>query len=258
MPKSQNFESLEEAILSYLTMDGTKKAIAAAKGKVTRIVNTLAIDMPGREFRQKVLDILEKQTPLSTSFQMRLEVLKERFTYKSFYVDGIAVFGWWSEEQHQAERLPLDRLTKSYEVSFGGWTSEQIYEWKKLGFDTAQCLPVKFYYERQLEVEFDVKASLFWQKHGYALPCRLQYHRAYEDPQETALHVDRSIISAGFWCAYKWWEGCKWWYMERHPEWFSDDEMWPFEKPPSPPDNLQAAVIGGTNKDYWESVKFKI
>lgn len=91
----------------------------------------------------------------------------------------------------------------------------------------------------------------FWLKYGYALPCDLPWHRGkIDNTYGECLWVDRSIISAGWWCAYKWWPDCQWWYYERHPEWFTDMDWWPaYEEPKpqrfSPIDDPYAAVLGG-------------
>jgi hypothetical protein len=248
-------EKLREAIRSYLLQDGSSRKIASAKGRITKLVNESAADLgvqKARELARTVLAlvIVEGQN-ISTG---RENLLKNRFDVRSFYLEGDRVFGWYDPEtQVQAEELPLyfNDGAYYYYVSFYRRSDDYSF-WRSRGFEAAEDLPT-IQHRDGLEVKFDVKRSLFWLQYGYALPCKLQYHRGrfdgngIGDDREECFWVSRSIISSGWWCAYKWWPDCQWWYYERHPEWFTEMDWWGTPEPVrhEPIDDPYAAVLGG-------------
>ncbi|HEY9709936.1 MAG TPA: hypothetical protein V6D48_17150 [Oculatellaceae cyanobacterium] len=231
-------DKLRQAIDRYHAADTSRKQ-SAAKGAITRLVNERASLVGAAAARTEALEAI-KSVESGISFW-----IKERFTPGSFYKEGDRIMGWWDGSlQVQAEELPLYFSGASYLVSFYR-REKDAWLWRQRGFDVAEPLPLKppLFPVAGLEVSFPVERSQFWIEYGYALPCSLQWRW---NPGE--YYVYRSIISAGFWCAYKWWAGCQWWYYERHPEWFSDSPMWGTweEKPifyyaPEP----DSAVLGG-------------
>lgn len=231
-------KNLEQLIERYLAADTTRKQ-GAAKGALTKWVNSRAETIGAIPARNEILEALTKIQDLP-------EWITKRFNTKSFYQEGDRVMGWWNEaSQCQVEQLPLVNYggTRGYCVDF--WMMpNQVAIWQSRGFYTAQGLPIKSYGE-QITVDFDVKQSNFWAEYGYALPCDLQWW--WREGEE--FRVCRSIISSGFWSAYKWWEGCKWWYYEKHPEWFLEDDLWgDYELTPvwHPAPDEFSAVLGGT------------
>lgn len=223
-------------IEKYLAADTTRKQ-SAAKGALTRWANNRAEEIGSVAARTEVLQVLAK-------FQNLPEWIIERFNPKSFYKEGDRVMGWYDPSiQVQAEELPLYHSGSAYSVSFYR-RQDSIMYWRVRGFEVAQEMPT-IRRGDELKVEFDVKQSRFWLNYGYALACDLQWR--WREGEE--FYVSRSIISSGFWCAYKWWEGCKWWYYEKHPEWFEDDPMWgDYGLKPvwCPAPDEYSTVLGGT------------
>lgn len=215
---------------------GTKKSRSGFKGALTRWVNHRAEQVGAIAARNEALQELSQ-------FDSLPEWLVERFNPKSFYEDGDQVMGWYDTQgQAQAEALPLYHSGRAYYVSFYRRQGKSPY-WREKGFEEAIDFPA-IRRGDTLNVEFDIQQMSFWVEWGYALPCQIQW--TWNDE---GLIVNRSILSAGYWCAYRWWVGCKWWYMEKHPEWFEDDPMWgdygikPVWHPA--PDEF-SAVLGGT------------
>ena len=152
----------------------------------------------------------------------------------------------------QAEHLPLNQM-RDYKgnqyllVYFSDVSEGKKSVFTAKGFAVSEAFPATVFSDR-LEVDFRIEKSDFWAQHGYALPSSLQYFW-----NDNAFVVTRSIISEGFWCAYKWWADCKWWYAEKHPEWFIDDKMYGAT---SPPEHQYAAVLGNKDRTFWESRKY--
>jgi hypothetical protein len=242
----QKVLAVETAIAEYIDLQGGNRKLGAAKGKVTKLANELAFEIGVIAARERILKFL-KQIEIHSE---RLDLLKKRFTPRTFYIEQERIFGWWDiNDQFQAEPLPIYSETN--------WDNSNAYivapcagEWNSRGFDVAQPLPVKFH-SGGLEVSFPVKQSLFWLEHGYALPCELQWRRGEWPEGGTCLWVDRSIIQFGFWQAWKWWDTAKWWYLDKRPELFADMDWW--GEPPAPqrfePDDPYAAVLGGMGNE---------
>jgi hypothetical protein len=227
----------KQAIDRYHAADTSRKQ-GAAKGAITRLVNERASLVGAAAARGEALEAI-KSVESGISFWM-----KERFTPGSFYREGDRIMGWWDDGslQVQAEELPLYFSGATYFVSF--YRQNDAWLWRQRGFELAEEFPLKPLPVNGLKVEFPVERLEFWLEYGYALPCDLQWR--WNHGEEYRVH--RSIIAAGFWCAYKWWSGCRWWYYERHPEWFTDSPMWGnweenpvFYYAPEP----DSAVLGG-------------
>ena len=238
-------EKLVSAIKTYLSSTASDRHLGATKANITRLANQLGEEIGSEAVRSLVFTLLDSEQP------NRVEWLRSRFTFGSLYLEGDRVFGWHSESnsQVQAEHLPLiqvqDQDNKIYLLVNFAYGKRDFFE--SVGFAASEHLPLKFSGDRY-EVDFKVERSQFWVQYGYALPCPIQWSRT-----ESGLCVIRSVISEGFWCAYKWWEGCKWWYFEKHPEWFIEDEMY---GEISPPEHQYAAVLGNKNRAFWESRKY--
>lgn len=243
-------DKLSQAIDKYLFAEGTNRRIGSAKARLTKLVDELwHIGNDGKEIRKLALELLEEKEYVPD----RTKLLRNRFTYGSLYLESDRVFGWWNPDAPQAEQLPLAYSAGTWIVSFWAMPAEAE-AWEYRGFLTAQDLPLTrrvWSPENQFnlldiwEVKFPVKLTHFWLEYGYALPCKLQWHRDNE-----GLFVDRSILSAGYWQAWKWWAGARDWYLEKRPELFADMPWWgdyDLEAPIryEPEDDLYAAVLGG-------------
>ena len=93
-------------------------------------------------------------------------------------------------------------------------------------------------------VDFPTEKTAQQAKLGFAKAQAIQW---YWDKEE-GLVVTRNVLDCGFWKAWKWWgESTQWWYLERHPEYFTDYAWWNSEisKPAEPPNDPYAAVLGG-------------
>jgi hypothetical protein len=234
-------DKLLAAIERYIAAETPRKA-SGAKGAITKFVTELASSLGAEKAREKVWETLR-------GLDVIPEWLERRFTPGSFYMEGSSVWGWWDSgsQQFQAEELPLC-WSDCYSVHY----RSDATLWERRGFYIAENLPVKLQ-DMRIEVSFGVERSPFWLQYGYALPCDLQWHRGSFDDGGTCLWVDRSIISAGFWKAWKWWVGCQWWYYEKHPEWFVEMDWWGAYESLSiryePENDPYAAVLGGIGKD---------
>ncbi|MEG4302200.1 hypothetical protein [Microcoleus sp. D3_18a_C4] len=109
---------------------------------------------------------------------------------------------------------------------------------------------VKLPYCHSREVSVPYSQTFFYAKYKFANACPLQWYRDAE-----GYKVERSIIPHGFWQAWKWWDGAWQWYIEKRPELFEDFDCW---DDPQPNSRIEpgSAVLGGKNKDFWESQKF--
>lgn len=238
--RMEDFTDLKTTIYKYLTVDGTNRMVGRALAKVTRLVNDLAQEFGPATVRELALACVQAA---SSPVPDRINRLVNRFTVGSLYLEGQTVFGWYDQFQAQAKEVPLRYMGDSYEVNFFACPKERKL-WQERGFHEAEDLPVIWRsYSSCLEVVFPVKRSLFFREYGYALPCQLQWYR-----DDEGFHVSRSIISAGFWCAWKWWGDAKYWYLEKRPELFADMDWWGEPSPPQrfePIDDPYAAVLGG-------------
>jgi hypothetical protein len=233
-------DKLERLIERYLLANTSRKK-SATKGAITRLVNERADILGAATARSEIWTILDRKDVPGW--------MKQRFTPGSLYLEGDRVFGWWDDGslQAQAEELPLSSSgISNYSVTLGR-CSESASLWRLRGFEIAEELPFVRRSE-ELKVDFPISRLESLLLYGYAPPCNLQWHRGkFFDDDTTCLWVDRSIISAGFWCAYKWWPDCRWWYYERHPEWFVDSALWGKKENPVyyfAPES-DSAVLGG-------------
>jgi len=238
--KAEDKEKLLKIINKLMTADTIRKR-AGTKGSLTQLINQLGLELGAKQARIEIWDFLTNNYP-----DWGIDVwLHQRLTPGSLYSENGRVFGWWADGwlQTQAEALPLEQNERGYFVSLFNDKNHSL--WEQRGFYAAQPLPVTFYQEG-MQVHFSFQQTLFWREYGYAMPCPLQWMRNQWEDQEQ-LRVTRSIFSAGFQQAWKWWEGCQWWYLEKHPDWFVDLDWWGEETVPQrwePTDNPYAAVLG--------------
>lgn len=230
------------AIAKYLSADTDKKK-SAAKGLITKVVNEIGdgsqVWVIVREFN---LD----------------NWLFRKFIPGPLSLEGDGVFGWYSERQIQIEKLPMSTFSEGektyFKVNFYGFKSE-AFLWKERGFEEAEELPIVRYSIPFCSawVEFPLKKTPVFIQHGYANSSPLQW--SFENElEQTNYIVKRSIIPYGFWCAWKWWEGCQWWYLLNRPELFGDSELWgsePIQPRRWEPDNDPYAVVLGANQETY-------
>lgn len=219
-------EKLKEAIEKYIIAE-SPRAKSAAKGTLTRIVNSSTES----NVREQIKEVL-------AGFDQLPELIKNRFTPGSLYREGNAVFGWYRENQVQAEAIPVD-----VPLCCEGYLNVLS---TRDGFIESVRLP----FVQGFEVSVPCKQTLIYAKYGYANPCSLQWHRNLE-----GYKVERSIISHGFWQAWKWWDGARDWYLEHRPELFEDFDWW---GEPTPDCRIEpgSAVLGNKNKEFWQAQKF--
>ncbi len=238
---------LKAAIQKYLDAD-TKNSKSGTKGAITKLINAAS-----------ATDIILIPEILQ-GFQELPSWLELRFKKGSLYREGDRVFGWYKADQVQAVELPvvLDVFRYDDGVNFDAvlYTSMTVIQThEELGcFIPAINLPFD-----GCRVDVPPDDDNFWElhKHGWASPCDLQwswFERSRWSEKEGYV-VERSIISHGFWQAWKWWPDCWHWYYVKRPELFEDADFW---GPPiplarhEPPDNPYAAVLGGANKERFQ------
>lgn len=121
-----------------------------------------------------------------------LQFLLQRIEYKPGYYFKweTAVYGWYSETQIMAEKLPVFLTPGLLNVSFSVLYKDKEL-WNERGFYEAETFP----YEKFIDGDGIAYLSVFKNRKEY-----------------------------GFWKAYQWWEGCQDWYYKKHPEWFEFEE----------------------------------
>lgn len=219
-------EKFKKAIEKYIKAE-TPTARSAVKGAITRIVNSWTD-----------WNALEQVKEVMAEFDELPELIKNRFTPGSLYRERDLVFGWYREGQIQAESIPVDvpLVCKGYMKVLA----------TRDGFVKAVPLPLS----GGNTVCVPHEQTFLYAKYGYANPCPLQWYR-----DEEGYKVDRSIIPHGFWQAWKWWNGACYWYLEHRPELFEDFDCWGQTERGGQPEP-SSAVLGGRNKEFWESQKF--
>lgn len=232
-------EALSKAIDTYLAADTTRK-IAAAKGRITKLINNLAFEFGAVAARNKILALLN-----SLDAPPRIAFLYERLTVGSLYKESDRWFGWWDDGSAQVQAEPLPFLAcqvNALVVSFVVFKEEAVF-WQNRGFYVAEPLPFCFDRQGFLFVEVPVAETERWAMLGWANPCKLQWLWVLGEYK-----VTRSIISCGFWQAWNWYGfSSRIWYLENRPELFADMDWW--GEPPTPqryePENDPYAVVLG-------------
>jgi hypothetical protein len=192
--------AFREAIKCYLDTTSPSEA-NRAKDKIIKTVDVVT-DPDAREQIQEVL----------AEFGMLTGWLENHFTPGSLYVDRRLVFGWWREDQLQAESLPV-ALSENY---FDSLPREMEVISNQNGFNRSVPLPlVNGSIVRQpgcsivFVPEFE---PVHYARYGWGNALPLQWRRT-----RGAYIVDRSIIACGFWAAWKWWPGAGDYYASNPP-----------------------------------------
>lgn len=230
---------------------------SVGKAQLTKIVNQWEKEESADFMKKAIEEILVEITiPESSKW------IQQRYTYVPgyFWLEnsskyGDTVLGWYdATKQIQAEPLPLEMHCQRHEdkryCKVLGWG------WESKGFAAAEELPFCW---SSSQVSVPTENLQLFCKHGYASPCELQWERRcnQHDSQENGLYVKRSIISYGFWQAWKWWPDAWAWYYEHRPELFEDASWWGKEElvrhePPDP----YAAVFSPNNSESLKSRLF--
>jgi hypothetical protein len=228
----------KRAVEKYMASTSPSEA-TRAKAAITRVVNC-STELNTQEQIQEIL----------SGFDKLPESIKNRFTPGSLYAEGGLVFGWYRENQVQAEVIPATISSKGLEKeNYLRVTANRD------GFQVAVDMPLA---GSDCVVSVPQQQSFFYARYGWANACPLQWHCDKE-----SYKVDRSIVPHGFWQAWKWWEGARYWYLEKRPELFEDFDCWGAawdgvgEIHTAKP-KLSDAVLGGANKKFWESKKFHL
>lgn len=221
----------KKAIDKYLAAE-TSTAKSAAKGVITRTVNSCLFNS----------GILEEIQEVLAEFDELPDWVKNRFTPGSMYREGDLVFGWYKEGQVQAESIPVD-----IPLCAEGYMKVLA---NRDGFLEALPLPLG----KDFTVTVPYEETFTYAKYGYANACPLQWYRDAE-----GYKVERSIVPHGFWQPWKWWEGAAYWYLRHRPELFEDFDCWGSwtETEDAQPKSYDA-ILGGTNKEFWETQKFHL
>ncbi|MCC3405203.1 MAG: hypothetical protein JGK17_06325 [Microcoleus sp. PH2017_10_PVI_O_A] len=244
-------KKLKAVIQKYLDAR-TKLSKSGAKGAITKLIN--------RATPSDLLLIPE----IAKEFEGLPQWFKLRFQKGSLYQEGDRVFGWYAENQVQAVKLPvlLDNFT--YDDGEEMRTVRYIrvvFENKDMGFFPPISLPFDGVCVN-VAVSDDYPFLALWE-HGWASPCEIQWSW-FGRPRWSHLEgyvVERSIISHGFWCAWKWWPDCWRWYYKKRPELFEDAEWWgkkELVRHEHEPSNPYAAVFSPNNTESLRSRLFYI
>jgi hypothetical protein len=152
--------------------------------------------------------------------------LETHFTVGSLYADRNLVFGWWRDNQIQAESLPV-ALSKNY---FKEEPRAMGVLANRNGFYTSVPLPL---IDGSLVGQPGCRMVCFPDNHrvdcvryGWAEALPLQWRRNLG-----AYIVDRSILCEGFWAAWKWWPGAADHYENNPPYPLAENFDYCYEKP---------------------------
>jgi hypothetical protein len=235
-------EKFKKAIEKYIASVNfsSPTELSRAKGVITRIANSATVENALEQI-QEVLEGFGSELP---------KPIKNRFTPGSLYKEGNSVFGWYRPDQVQAEVIPVTITSDGLDRENYSRVTES-----RDGFEVPVDMPLA---GGACVVSVPQQQSFFYAKYGWANACPLQWYR-----DEEGYKVDRSIIPHGFWQAWKWWEGARYWYLEKRPELFEDFDCWGVswderEKIHAAKPNSGDAVLGGANKNFWESKKFHL
>lgn len=228
----ENQEKLAHLVQKYLAADTDRKN-STIKGQITKTCNQI-------KSNEKIWAVLNQFIDLPTWFH-------ERFKVGSLYIENSQAWGWYCADQCQAEPIPLELKPEGVFVNFYGYRKDYGM-WKDRGFEEAESMPIVNYGDWS-EVRFPIEKTIEMAKCKYALACELQWKRKTSPSGETELVVTRSILSEGFWQAWKWSPSSRWWYLKNRPELFKDEPWWEKRKKYEPVNDPYAMVLGGTNDE---------
>jgi hypothetical protein len=159
-----------KAIEKYLASE-TLKDKSSTKGAIAKIVNS-----------STEANTLEQVPEVLAEFDNLPEWLKNRFSVGALYREGDRVFGWYRENQVQAEVIPVDIPL----------TGEGEYL-RVLANGDGCAKPTPLPLDGGVTVAVPHEETFLYAKHGWANACPLQWHQ-----NEEGYIVDRSIIDPGF------------------------------------------------------------
>jgi len=184
--------AFKEAVCKYLNTTFPSEA-NRAKDEIIKTVNA-ATDSDAREQIQEI----------RAEFGMLTGWIKSHFTPGSLYTDRGLVFGWWREDQLQAEFLPV-ALSKNYLKSLP--RQMEVVACRD-GF--LRPVDVPFFHSPIVRVPDGQLAQ--YARYGWANAVPLQWRRI-----QGGYIVDLSIVDCGFWAAWKWWPGAGNFYENNPP-----------------------------------------
>lgn len=237
---------------------------SVGKTQLTKIVNNWKRDESSEVIKNAIEKVLRA---ITTPTGAHWEWIHQRYTYVPgyFWLEnssrkyGDTILGWHDPLQIQAEPLPLNLHYQRFEDE--RYCEVIDWGWEEKGFAAAEDIPLSSYNTNNaLEVKIPSDKTWFFCDYGYAAPCQLQWSRKYEhSPTDKGLYVLRSIISHGFWCAWKWWPEAREWYYEHRPELFEEEEIWSrSELVQYNPPNSYSAVLSANSSQFIKSRVFYI
>jgi hypothetical protein len=192
--------SFSRIVEKYLNSISPSEA-SRAKEEIIRLVR----DTADPDARKQIKEVLAEINILPAW-------LETHFTIGSLYADRGLVFGWWRDDQIQAESLPV-ALSSNY---FKGLPREMEVLANRNGFNRSVPLPL---IDGSLLGVPNCRAvcvpdnyRIDCARYGWADALPLQWRRSWG-----AYIVDRSITSEGFWAAWKWWPGAANHYASNPP-----------------------------------------
>jgi len=192
--------AFRKAIQKYLITTFPSEANRAKDEIIKLVRNTTDSDA-----RQQIKEVLEE-------FRRLPEWIENHFTPGSLYTDRGLVLGWWRDDQVQAEPLPV-ALSKNY---FKELPREMGVIADRNGFSRSTPLPLlhgsSLGVPGCLIVSVPSGLSVEYARYGWAEALPLQWRRDWG-----RYIVDRSILTCGFWPAWKWWPGAGDFYAENPP-----------------------------------------
>lgn len=185
-------KSFKEAIRKYLNTTSPSEA-SRAKDEIIKTVNTTT----DSDARKQIKEVLAE-------FEALPAWVESHLTVGSLYTDRGLVYGWWRDDQMQAESLPV-KLSKTYRKGTFGKIEVLA---NRNGFGVAIPLPLL---DGGSVFVPDFETNQY-AAYGWANALPLQWHRTAD-----GYTVDRSITTCGFWAAWKWWPGAADYYANNPP-----------------------------------------
>lgn len=193
MDTNQGAEEFNKLFIILDKIKGAKNRTERGKAKTAftqnykRLVRKYGLK-EARKFCLNALGLYLLETPDNEHLKFLVQRIELKPGY--YFQWENATYGWYSESQIMAEKLPFFRTPGLLNVSFSVLYRDKEL-WNQRGFYEAETFP----YEKLID--------------GDSTPYLLVFKNKKEH---------------GFWKAYKWWEKCQDWYFKKHPEWFDDEE----------------------------------
>ncbi|BAZ19127.1 hypothetical protein NIES4071_110120 (plasmid) [Calothrix sp. NIES-4071] len=193
MNVNQGAEEFDKLFIILDKIKGAKSRKERGQGKTNftqnykRLVKKYGLE-EARKFYLNALGLYLLEEPDNKYLKFLVQRIEPKPGYY-FQGEG-ATWGWYSETQTMAEKLPLFLTPGFVHVDFSILYKDKEL-WNQRGFYEAETFP----YDNNV-VDEDGKPYLL---------------------------VFKNAKEYGFWRAYQWWEGCRDWYYKKHPEWFEDE-----------------------------------